>query len=397
MSISRFFLLAVMAVFMLLLPSTKSTVADNNATYGQLAQQYIGYWYSLFLQELPELNATSDPGLVNPLRKACLFVRDMLDVFAYAYPTPVKAGDLDLWVKTREMFNDGYTWIGNFQNLNHSSINYTEKELDHLRNICLWWKGNYTQFNATYNVDHYLFNPDIYNYYFRDAATVYSEFFWQNVVFPAQPTITSMKQNYTGLSILTFLEANLIQLAIDRYQSVYNLDEVYTIDKHAEFHDYRKLIRAITGVPTLFPYSTPLFVNASLVNMNTSVGLYNSFGNLNDNATAYQFYAAHNSTYMLTEAARLWTIIGWGELRLTLLALDFPSILNQMLQQLTFPIPHAYTPSPTHPPTEESHLVIILAIGIGVALPLMLIGAGLVIWWLRRRNSDYEKIESARL
>ncbi len=81
--------------------------------------------------------------------------------------------------------NVGYTILGNFQDLNHSGVNYTQKQYDALLGQCLSWSSNYTSMNVSYSVDRYVLNPDPVKYYFRDVSK-YSEVIF--MILPLAPS-----------------------------------------------------------------------------------------------------------------------------------------------------------------------------------------------------------------
>ncbi len=97
-----------------------------------------------------------------------LIVFPILSNFIFAFSEP------DLWALIRESMNVGYTILGNFQDLNHSGVNYTQKQYDALLGQCLSWSSNYTSMNVSYSVDRYVLSPDPVKYYYRDVSK-YSE------------------------------------------------------------------------------------------------------------------------------------------------------------------------------------------------------------------------------
>ena len=71
------------------------------------------------------LNYSSMPDDIHGARKATLTLRDLLDVFSPVFPNTSKTGD-DLWGELRTFMDDGYTLLGDFQDLAHSGVNYTQ-------------------------------------------------------------------------------------------------------------------------------------------------------------------------------------------------------------------------------------------------------------------------------
>jgi len=314
------------------------TLFDNTVSYGDLASLSMAKYLPVFLQQLPTLNANSSAGGVNVLRKSALYVRDLLDLFCFAYPL----SDPDLWTLARKNMNDGYTVLGDFQNLNHSAINYTQAQYQHLLNKTLEWQADFYALNNTDNIVQYLLLNNLTQIYERNISTL-SEFFWQIVPFPLFYNVTDT--NYTsGYSLLTYLTNALLQMAEDRYWPVYNLTDITVPSEHTEFHDYRKLIRAINALTAFYPL---IVMNNNTNNsLNLLLAVYNNFGDTNDVVTAYLFYRDHRAPWNETETARLNSIISWAELRLWMLN---NSIVDQyLLLQQSFVFP--FSPVPTPPP-----------------------------------------------
>jgi hypothetical protein len=312
--------------------------AQAQLSYGQLAAQSVIPLYNNFSGMLPTLTNTTQPGNVNVLRKSALNVRDMLDLFVYAYPTPAFANQTDLWIAIRSSFNDGYTLLGDFQDLNHSSINYTTAEYEKRLDRCLDWQAKWQDLVSQQHADVYLLSPNATNVFFRNATDL-SFLFWADVPFPPNATA------YTGLEVVSYLtKANLVE-AREKYLAIYNLTEVYTNKKHTEFHAYRKLLRTINSLASLFP----IFVNSSATQqyLNLTVMAYNLFGDTNDNATAYIFYAAHG-TYLEQQYSMLDTVISWANTRLWLLQVDLVASMHYLEKLIVA------SPLPPLPPKLES-------------------------------------------
>lgn len=62
-------------------------------SFGELAEDIIPGNYTAVLKYMPSLNETTLPQNVATLRKALLYLRDLLDVFVWVYPlTPNQPG-----------------------------------------------------------------------------------------------------------------------------------------------------------------------------------------------------------------------------------------------------------------------------------------------------------------
>ena len=67
--------------------------AQMGPSFGELAEDVIPGNYTTVLKYMPSLNETTLPQNVATLRKALLYLRDLLDVFVWVYPlTPNQPG-----------------------------------------------------------------------------------------------------------------------------------------------------------------------------------------------------------------------------------------------------------------------------------------------------------------
>jgi hypothetical protein len=80
---------------------------------------------SLGQEYLATLSNATLPDDVRSARKHTLTLRDLLDVYSPVFSNSSTAGD-DLWGQLRGFMDIGYTLLGDFQDLAHSGVNYTE-------------------------------------------------------------------------------------------------------------------------------------------------------------------------------------------------------------------------------------------------------------------------------
>jgi len=264
------------------LPVCSLLFCSADPSYGQLAIQEVPPLYKTSINLLPQMNETTMPTDVKTLRKALLYCRDMLDIFVYAYPNETQVGTKvkDVWVQIRGDYNDGYTTIGDFQDLAHSGVNYTKKQLEKLRDACLQWKSGFQQNQLKYDYDVYVQKISTSELFYRDPSEL-SAFYWQYVdVYP--------EFGLSGVQNIARLENGLLQIADDNYTQLIELGEPWQDDQHQFMHDYRKLIRSIT---TIYGYFN-VFNNVACVTstMQTFNTMYDDLGNINDEVTAYDYY-----------------------------------------------------------------------------------------------------------
>lgn len=121
---------------------------DAKVTYGELAKDLGTLFYDNMKTALPSLNDTSLPTTVKAVRKAVLYLRDSLDIFVYSYPDVDQKEYSRLyffffllpfysntWGIIRVLLDEGYTFIGEFQDLQYSHP--TPKEQAKLLQKCL--------------------------------------------------------------------------------------------------------------------------------------------------------------------------------------------------------------------------------------------------------------------
>jgi hypothetical protein len=258
---------------------------DNmNASYGQLARILMIPAFTQMNKNMPTLNASSLPPDVKLLRNNLLAVRNILDVFAFAYPV---VGQHDIFIIAREDINQGYTWIGNFKDLSDSHVNYTYTEMVALRNKCLSWQDTYFGHLKKYDYSNYFVTPSTTQLFVRVSSDL-SPFFW-GASDNLQPKLT-----WTGYQNIAYLMRNLTAEAVAKYGMFCNLTHVYENTTQLVFHGYRKLIRGIDSVSTFAveiyrPNTT--CVSAAIAE---TTQLYSSIGKIEDQIAAYNFYVKHN-------------------------------------------------------------------------------------------------------
>jgi len=257
-----------------------------NPSYNDLATQYVPSLYTTSVNLLPSMNSSTMPTDVKTLRKALLYCRDMLDIFAYAYPNNTEIGSktMDIWVDIRGDFNDGYTIIGNFQDLAHSGVNYNKKQLKERRNDCLDWKSSFVKNIQKYDYELFVNKVSSSQLFYRDPSEL-SAFYWEYVnVYP--------KSSLSGIENIAALERGLLNLADKNYTIMTGLTAPYEDAQHTLFHDYRKLLRSITSTSEYFAvFKQNTCVDSTIQTLNT---MYDNLGNINDEVVAYEYYVQND-------------------------------------------------------------------------------------------------------
>jgi len=229
------------------------------------------------------LNASSLPTSVKPMRKALLYARNGLDIFIYAFPVWKAKGVFE--AKEHEVFNlvrgdlnVGYTLVGNFQDL--QGVNYTEKDLEKRLKPCLEWKAQFMANIRRYDYDRYINAISLDKLHDR-PKTEMSKDYWRHVK-------GTPKEALTGLQNMAMLAAGQLTDAITDYHAMIKLEKIWETAYHEQFHNYRKLLRAIYYVGSTFTKiydKKPSGGGLDLVNT-----AYGTFGDINDEVADYSYY-----------------------------------------------------------------------------------------------------------
>jgi len=276
---------------------------NEDLSYAALGNDSIPENYFSLLEELPSLNSSTQPWEVHTLRKNIGYFRDLLDMFVYAFNNCTGDSCTDLWGKLRKDVNDGYTLIGNYQDLNHSGVNYTNAQRIQLLDVCLSWLDNFTKDMKTYDYASVVWTADPNAMFVRPKSKL-SPYFWGQVVPIPDLAIT-------GLQNLAILEYALSLESVLNYTTVMTLPEVYTTQNHSIFHGYRKLSRSILSIATYSVFDKLSCTENALAIV---LDMYNNFGNLNDEVTAYQIYK-ENGEQEEEQEEKVIVIAGWAQLQ----------------------------------------------------------------------------------
>eukprot|EP00696_Hemimastix_kukwesjijk_P012874 gnl/Hemi2/26193_TR8790_c0_g1_i1.p1 gnl/Hemi2/26193_TR8790_c0_g1~~gnl/Hemi2/26193_TR8790_c0_g1_i1.p1 ORF type:complete len:336 (+),score=125.83 gnl/Hemi2/26193_TR8790_c0_g1_i1:138-1145(+) len=314
-------------VLVLLLACCGAAAASRreDPSYGDLAAQTIPPLLSKALGLLPTLNATTLPQDVSSLRKAILYAREMLDIFVFSYPNSTNG--TDVWRMVRKDLDIGYTLIGDFQDLNHSGVNYTQQELVERRTKCLNWLLQFSNNTLIYDYADFVLAA-AHDQLFERSGKVLSQFYWNDAEVRPDPSIS-------GLQNVAYLVNGMLIMAIRRYDSVTALTDITVDETHTLFHNYRKLSRGILSVPQYFPsvFTFNITSKASApaatahcdpLDALTQVGnLYSHFGDVNDAVTAYQILVEQKQ-HKKAAMQRALVLGDWQELRDWLTAVAMP-------------------------------------------------------------------------
>lgn len=109
------------------LASTSSAAIPPLSTYIELAASIVPLQFQSCLTQL-NLDSNIVPDGVKPLRSNLLHARDLIDIFSFAFPpVPCHASTCtsrpqDLLLSIRNDLDEGYTLLGDFQDLAHRCV-----------------------------------------------------------------------------------------------------------------------------------------------------------------------------------------------------------------------------------------------------------------------------------
>lgn len=202
-----------------------------------------------------ELGEDTLPQDVKAIRKELVRVRDLVDIFSYAYPEqiPVEAEALgdDLWRVLRDDLDEGYELMGAYKDLADGQVleegeepTFEEAELVELRTPLLEWARGFEA------------RGELYLPYLQAASETeihdrknrhMSRFFW--VAIDKKP-----KLDLSGIDNIARLDRELAEASLEELEAINDLKNIVKEEEDEErFHDYRKLLRTVEKVATYFP------------------------------------------------------------------------------------------------------------------------------------------------
>lgn len=254
----------------------------DGLSYGEIAALAVPRAFDEVVRLLPVLGPDTKPSDVQALRYAVAETRDLVDVFAFAYP---KDGDADEWKKIRDDLDEGYEALGHFKDLwdtqglaDPSKAVYDAKKVKALRGAVLEWAKGFRKPKRLAESRDYLASPKKKKLTARGKGELSSNFWGGSGVEP--------DEKLSGLENVARLERALFENANELMDETADLRRLHKDDVHEAFHDFRKRLRAATKVagylPQLFEAGDPkdhlpLLVQAA-----------DKYGDVNDKIIAYE-------------------------------------------------------------------------------------------------------------
>jgi hypothetical protein len=215
----------------------------------------------------------------------------LIDIFVFSYPNSTKIGGrkkgVDIWKKIREDLDIGYTLIGNFQDLNHSRVDYDKNDLESRREQILQWKQDFLLHAAEFNYGEFVVSSASFDSFFDRDSSDLSKLFWGTTTFRPKISLSGL-QNIAGLQYSMNLYT---QTHFSR--AVLNYTNIYLEPTASNFHELRKLTRSILAVYDLFPQVLES-KDACISEVKVFREVVGRVGKLNDQIIAYEYYTGHN-------------------------------------------------------------------------------------------------------
>jgi exopolyphosphatase len=256
-----------------------------------LAASMLPELYADMLPKLSMFTETVMPGAVFATRKSMLKTRDLLDVFSLVYPNAtstnatVDSENADLWGSLRFFLDQGYTLVGEYLDLNHSHVKYSEEQLEQSRNQVLDWHTRFRVFNQDHDVRAFLAAPTT-DYCFCHEKE--SRLFWKHV-----PVHNRPHGGDPATTSLQYLASKQLGVSLKYWTRVYPYTSIDAI-AHEEYHDLRKMLRSLVDEFHLFGSTMFPALPKTYCAVKTLTKARSLLGAMNDDWTAYIFYLENN-------------------------------------------------------------------------------------------------------
>lgn len=298
--------------------------SSGNFSFGGLAQVMLPQYYATMMPALDIFSRGVKPGDIAQTRKIMLQTRDLMDVFSPVYRNSTKTGT-DMWVLVRKQLATGYQIVGEFLDLHHPHVKYSQEELRALRWKVLHWKNQFMEFDKTHDIPTFLSTGAATKLTKNFDHKKESRFYWISGDHNLRPS--GGDPATASLRVLGQIQLDTTLAYLENafpYVSV--LEE-----KHQEgYHNIRKALRAITDEYQLFgSYMFPMSNQTShaMDDLNIAREL---LGDINDDWTAREDYILNN--VYNEEQARLAekTDLGWGYFKTWVIQSNFTGSLQYL-------------------------------------------------------------------
>jgi hypothetical protein len=256
-------------------------------SYGEVARDVVPRVFDDLVANLDALGPNTPPPDVRDLRYKVAQLRDLVDIFAFAYP---KDGKDDPYARLREQLNEGYEKLGAFKDLfdaqgvtDPKDAKYDPKQLKKLREAALEWQKEFRDPKNLADIRDYLESAKKNKLTDRDSGDL-GRFFWNEAGIEPNPDLT-------GLENLARLERKLLDTASNDLDQVTELRKIHKGDALSEFHDFRKQLRVATKIGAYFPQIFEAGDPQS--NLALLIDAVDRFGAVHDKIVAYDIAKEH--------------------------------------------------------------------------------------------------------
>jgi len=230
------------------------------------------------------------------LRKAVLKIRDMLDIFPYAYSS--NPAEDDFFKVFRDDLDEGYEHLGLFKDLWDMQFIDDIDDADELADYKQFgnklgkrhskaqeWIKAFLKRKKQSKYGRFALNPTKEMYY-RPKDTM-SRFYWRIV--NGEPSAEK-----TGLANVADLARQLSEIARDEYEEAKGITDVLDHVRAEAFHDFRKRVRTVIKIIKYFPGvvvttdANREVITAAYDELSDAVS---QIGGVNDHVTARRFWA----------------------------------------------------------------------------------------------------------
>lgn len=270
----------------------------DGKSYGELALEFLPTAWAHLEQRLLAAQAAHAqspllPHQVKDLRKEVLQTRELLDVFAYAFP---RAPGYDLWADLRKELDRGYTRLGDFKDLfdaqgltDPAAAVYDAGEVDAARMPAIEWLDAICQADHRAVVRAYLDEADRKRLFERDGL---SDLFWGGA--GVKP-----REDDSGLKTLGRLVRGQLEGSRKHLKELLDADGRLTRKQNEErFHGLRKLVRGALDVIGLVPQVVGKGNSSDELDLLEQV--VDRMGELNDRLLAYHLAEQRNQPAEVT-------------------------------------------------------------------------------------------------
>jgi hypothetical protein len=291
-------------------------------TYGELAKESIVPLYQKVTGKLETIDKKTMPVEVKKVRKDIGKLKIFLDVFMYAYDK--KGGDQLL--KTRNLLDDGYEFIGRYKDLNDANFDGSSidpEKLKQRRKVMLNWIKKFLKKSKKENTLDYLGTPLMTKVEKRKKKHL-PKYFWSRVKFPSDKI-------EHGSDVLAHL---LEGMATSARKEIKRALKIETLMKYADeeaFHDVRKLVRSTLKLTETFMDDLIIKDQVKLLTCLTQMEeMVDQFGDINDHLMAYHDAkdAHKKQKYETIIQAK------WNEAKIWMERVDIRSILKDYIKQI---------------------------------------------------------------